>query len=136
MGRGTLSISDVLFVYLRPGEQAVVISNDIPENAIIVGSIHNPLHCVVELIIDSPDICDGAVLRGPVMQTIKGCKMTDIDENFQTGVFCRHWSVDGDCKELCANCGHRCPQHDDDCCRMDGCDCGEWKDEHDEAKSG
>ena len=54
----------------------------------------------------------------------------DYWDNYETGPFCRHWSDPADCDIHCANCGHKCCQHDfnDGECLVDGCDCEGWKD--------
>lgn len=49
-----------------------------------------------------------------------------------TGPFCRHWSDPSDCEEMC-RCGHECRQHSTyaDFCKVEGCDCDEFKDAED-----
>lgn len=46
-------------------------------------------------------------------------------EDYDSGPFCRHWSDPADCEIVCANCGHRCGQHEDSECSE--CNCEEWK---------
>ena len=49
--------------------------------------------------------------------------------NYETGPFCRHWFDPSDCRDDCAYCGHRCPEHEightTECAE---CDCPEYKD--------
>lgn len=51
-------------------------------------------------------------------------------ENYDTcpDGFCRHWSCNSDCDEVCARCGHRCPRHGtaEGATSCEKCDCAAW----------
>jgi len=50
-----------------------------------------------------------------------------IEEGFESGPFCRHWSDPADCDVKCKRCGHRCCRHwNDDGCEEDDCNCIGW----------
>ncbi len=55
----------------------------------------------------------------------------DYEEEYQSGPFCRHWGILGDCDENCAKCGHSCNRHDRDDNECDECECKEFADEDD-----
>jgi hypothetical protein len=62
-------------------------------------------------------------------------RVTDVEEEYNSGPFCPHWSQLGECDDICAACGHKCRRHDhsddgDDCseCRETGAECTRFTD--------
>jgi hypothetical protein len=54
----------------------------------------------------------------------------EIDVEYQSGPYCRHWGDPVDCEETCVDCGHRCGVHPSDGCSR--CDCPRWNDSGDQ----
>jgi hypothetical protein len=55
----------------------------------------------------------------------------DIDYDYDSGPFCRHWRDPADCNLLCKVCRHFCWQHSwyVNNCNVEGCSCEEYKDD-------
>ena len=51
-----------------------------------------------------------------------------VDDDYESGPYCRHWAELWDCDEVCARCGHRCDRHvwSGDQCEEAGCSCDAW----------
>lgn len=49
------------------------------------------------------------------------------DVGCESGPFCEHYGDPSDCDERCV-CGHECCRHDVGMdCRIDGCDCADFR---------
>lgn len=53
-------------------------------------------------------------------------KEDDVDDGYESGPYCHHWSDPADCTEPCATCGHTCAAHGgewNEACRKTDCEC-------------
>lgn len=60
----------------------------------------------------------------------------DDDHEVESGPFCRHYGDPADCDHECQICGHTCSQHVQDdfgYCRVDECECQEWREKDSES---
>ena len=56
----------------------------------------------------------------------------EVEVEYDSGPFCRHWADLYDCDLTCATCGHECRNHEygePGECLIDGCKCEEWNGE-------
>lgn len=54
----------------------------------------------------------------------------EVEEEYHSGPYCRHYGDPGNCDETCAavGCGHSCSAHGlgDEACSMPDCSCEMW----------
>lgn len=55
----------------------------------------------------------------------------EVEAEYDSGPFCRHWGDPDTCEAVCKNCGHRCGVHGDTSCddwrNQPACPCTKWE---------